>query len=109
MANNPVQVVLHTDQYMKRPEGGGRGGSTDFFEGKDADFRKHKSKLLREVEAVRTALGSPQAGAVGFVKVRLQAAALAKSHRPMDVIFKPNEFPLVGTVNRPGFCGGRLV
>lgn len=99
MANNPVQVVLHTDQYMKRPEGGGRGGSTDFFEGKDADFRKHKSKLLREVEAVRTALGSPQAGAVGFVKVRLQAAALAKSHRPMDVIFKPNEFPLVGTGN----------
>ncbi|WP_422012763.1 S8 family serine peptidase [Roseateles sp.] len=99
MANNPVQVVLQTDQYMKRPESGGGGGSKDFFEGRDVDFRKHKSKLLKEVESVRAALSGPQVGAVGFVKVKLQSAALAKSHRPMDAIFKPAQFPLVGTGN----------
>lgn len=97
MANNPVQVVLQTDQYMKRPESGGGGGTKDFFEGRDADFKRHKSKLLREVEAVQAKLDDPQSGTVGFVKVKLQSAALAKSHRPMDAIFKPSEFPLVGT------------
>ncbi len=35
MANNPVQVVLQTDQYMKLPEGGGGGVSKDFYEDRD--------------------------------------------------------------------------
>lgn len=97
MNNNPVQVVLQTNQYMKRPEAGGGGGAKDFFEGRNAEFKRHKSKLLREVEAVQAKLNDPQFGTVGFVKVKLQSAALAKSHRPMAAIFKPSEFPLVGT------------
>lgn len=95
MANNPVQVVLNIDQYMKQPEGGGGGGATDFFEGRDAEFVRHRTKLLREFQAVRE--GLPAKALVGFVKVKLQAAALAKSHRPMHAIFKESSFPLVGT------------
>lgn len=96
MAHNPVQVVLNVDQYMKQPETGGGGSAKDFFEGRDAEFAKHREKLLRDLEAVREKL--PASGAsVSFVRVKLQAAALAKTHRPMDAIFKPSEFPLVGT------------
>lgn len=96
MAHNPVQVVLNTEQYMKRPEGGGGGAAKDFFEGRDADFIKHRDKLLRDFQTVRDHL-KPLNTPIGFVKVKLQAAALAKSHRPMDAIFKASEFPLVGT------------
>ena len=42
MANNPVQVVLQTDQYMKLPEGGGGGGAKDFFKDRDDEFVRHK-------------------------------------------------------------------
>lgn len=96
MAHNPVQVVLNTEQYMKRPDGGGGGSAKDFFEGRDAEFSKHRDKLLRDFQAVRDHL-KPFKAPIGFVKVKLQAAALAKSHRPMDAIFRASEFPLVGT------------
>lgn len=96
MAHNPVQVVLNTGQYMKLPEGGGGGSAKDFFEGRDADFRKHRDKLLGQFQAVRDTL-KPLKAPVSFIMVKLQAAALAKSHRPMDAIFKASQFPLVGT------------
>ena len=96
MEHNPVQVVLNTEQYMKRPEGGGGGSAKDFFEGRDADFIKHRDKLLRDFRTIHDYL-DPLNTPVGFVKVKLQAAALAKSHRPMDAIFKASQFPLVGT------------
>lgn len=96
MAHNPVQVVLNTDQYMKQPEGGGGGSAKDFFEGRDGEFLKHREKLLCQFKAVRETL-QPMKAPVGFIMVKMQAAALAKSHRPMDAIFKASQFPLVGT------------
>lgn len=97
MAHNPVQVVLNTKQYMKKPDGGGGGGNKDFFEGRDAEFVRHKKKILKDVEAVQSVLAAASGRPLGYVKVRLQSAALAKSHRPLDAIFKPTQFPLVGT------------
>jgi hypothetical protein len=97
MANNPVQVVLKTDQYMKLPEGGGGGGAKDFFEDRDDEFKRHKSRLLKQVESIRSTLLQSGAGQVGYVKVRLQSTALAKSHRPVDALFKPKSLPLVGS------------
>lgn len=97
MPSNPVQIVLGTEQYMKHPDGGGGGGSKDFFEGKDADFVRHKARLLREVNSVSKILSAPGASKVGYVRVKLQSTALAKTHRPVDAIFHPNRFPLVGT------------
>ncbi|MDY0917612.1 S8 family peptidase [Pseudomonas viridiflava] len=97
MANNPVQVVLKTEQYMKLPEGGGGGSAKDFYEDRDEEFKRHKQQLLKQVESIRTVLsrtGTPQ---VGYVKVKLQSNALAKSHRPMDSLFKPKSLPLVGS------------
>ncbi|EZP33975.1 S8 family peptidase [Pseudomonas sp. RIT288] len=97
MANNPVQVVLQTDQYMKLPEGGGGGGAKDFYEDRDEEFKRHKQQLLKQVESIRTALSRTGPRQVGYVKVRLQSNALAKSHRPVDALFKPKSLPLVGS------------
>ncbi|WP_024680739.1 S8 family peptidase [Pseudomonas syringae] len=97
MANNPVQVVLQTDQYMKLPEGGGGGGAKDFYEDRDDEFKRHKQQLLKQVESIRTVLSRTGTQQVGYVKVRLQSNALAKSHRPVDTLFKPKSLPLVGS------------
>lgn len=97
MANNPVQVVLQTDQYMKLPEGGGGGGAKDFYEDRDEEFKRHKQQLLKQVESIRTVLSKTGNQQVGYVKVRLQSNALAKSHRPVDALFKPKSAPLVGS------------
>ncbi|WP_323969238.1 S8 family peptidase [Aeromonas veronii] len=97
MANNPVQVVLQTDQYMKLPEGGGGGGAKDFYEDRDEEFKRHKQQLLKQVESIRTVLSRTGSRQVGYVKVRLQSNALAKSHRPVDALFKPKSLPLVGS------------
>lgn len=97
MANNPVQVVLQTDQYMKQPEGGGGGGAKDFYEGRDEEFKRHKQQLLKQVDSIRTTLSRTSGRKVGYVKVRLQSNALAKSHRPVDALFKPRSLPLVGS------------
>lgn len=97
MANNPVQVVLQTDQYMKLPENGGGGGAKDFFEDRDEEFKRHKHHLLKQVESIRTALSRTQGRQLGYVKVRLQSSALAKTHRPVDTLFKPKSLPLVGS------------
>lgn len=97
MANNPVQVVLQTDQYMKLPEGGGGGGAKDFYEDRDEEFKRHKHQLLKQVESIRTVLSRTSSRQVGYVKVRLQSNALAKSHRPIDALFKPKSLPLVGS------------
>ncbi len=97
MANNPVQVVLQTDQYMKLPEGGGGGGAKDFFQGRDDEFVRHKERLLKQVDSIRATLSQSGARQVGYVKVRLQSTALAKSHRPMEALFKPKSLPLVGS------------
>jgi hypothetical protein len=82
---------------MKQPEGGGGGGAKDFFADRDAEFIRHKQRLLKQVDTIRASLAGADASAVGYVKVRLQSTALAKSHRPMDAIFKPQSLPLVGT------------
>lgn len=97
MPNNPVQVVLRPEQYMKRPDGGGGGAAKDFFDGRNAEFARHKDRLLKEVGAIQDKLKTVKGTDVAYVKVKLQSAALAKSHRPLQVLFKPNEFPLVGT------------
>lgn len=82
---------------MKHPEGGGGGGAKDFFANRDDEFARHKQRLIKQVETIRTGLQASANGQLGFVKVRLQSTALAKSHRPMEALFKPKSLPLVGS------------
>lgn len=68
-----------------------------FYEDRDEEFKRHKQQLLKQVESIRTVLSRTGSRQVGYVKVRLQSNALAKSHRPVDALFKPKSLPLVGS------------
>ena len=97
MANSPVQVVLNADNFVAAREGPGFGGGKDFYVGRDRAFVLHRQRVRRQIERAANALSSDQFGGVGYAKVRLERSALAKSHRPLDAIFKPEVTPLVGS------------
>ncbi len=42
MPNNPVQIILNDDAFLRAPEPGRRGTEKDFFDGND-NFRLKKS------------------------------------------------------------------
>lgn len=101
MPNAPVQVILNADDFRRdrdtsRPASAG----TDFFAGRDADFRLHRDGLQQSIKnlanQVRNQPSFQDAGGIGFVKVTLQASALAKSHRPTQALFRPHITPIAG-------------
>lgn len=105
MANAPIQVILNADSFRhdrekRNPVGAGK----DFFEGHDAAFQAHQQKLKTQVRAALEQIANhdsaDRVGDVGYVKVSLRSSALAKSHRPIDAIFRDHITPPAG--------GGRL-
>jgi hypothetical protein len=95
MPHNPVQVVLNTKDFFVVPEPGRMGYPKDFFEGQDANFTRHRSRLSRQVSSISEVLQQSHVESA-FVKVRLNKEAWAKSHRPTQSLFPPQEFPCVG-------------
>lgn len=96
MANNPVQIVLNDNDYVVAPEPGTGGPPTDFFADRDDEFAKHKAKLASSIARVSAQLNAAGVGGSGYVRVKLRERALAKSHRPVRALFKPEAFPSVG-------------
>lgn len=95
MPSNPVQVVLNTKDYFTVPDPGRRGPAKDFFEDRDQEFVDHRDKLIRQVTSIATAFERSNLSA-GVVKVSLNRAAWAKSHRPQRVLFPSGKRPCVG-------------
>ncbi|WP_205952526.1 S8 family peptidase [Pantoea stewartii] len=95
--NNPIQVILKSEQYKNTPKIRGGGNHTDFYAERDEAFTKHKNSLLSEVNAVRGQL-SQSGFNIGLVKVELNPQALAKSHRPVDCLFPTEKAPVVGSL-----------
>lgn len=84
---------------MKQPRVVNPGGSQkDFFKGRDADFIKHRDQMCSQLKELSEQLRQENAPfkAEGFVEVRLTQDAWAKSHRPVDKLFKPELATLVG-------------
>jgi hypothetical protein len=96
MANNPVQIVLNDNDYLVAPEPGTGGPPTDFFAGQDDEFAKHRAKLATCIQRVSAQLSAAGVGGAGYIRVKLRERALAKSHRPVRALFKPEVFPSVG-------------
>src|SRR5688572_25234054 len=92
----PVQVFLDMERLLadRQPV---RGVSrTDFFEGDDAGFTRHKRAMRGKIGDVASTLRRRRQAA-DFVHVRMKEMALAKSHRPIGALFTPdNGFSLVG-------------
>lgn len=96
MANNPVQIVLNTENYIALVDTPPGKNYKDFFAERDAEFVAHKQKLLSQLNGVRRAFGQAPNSPVEYVKVILQSEAWAKSHRPIEKIFDPKKTPCVG-------------
>lgn len=102
MPNAPIQVILNADNFRRdritpRPVSAG----TDFFEGFDEAFAMHRDNLQSQLQTVSERMTSQSPNdfnnnEVGYVKVTMRTQALAKSHRPIQVVFPPQKTPLVG-------------
>jgi subtilisin family serine protease len=112
MPNQPVQVVTNPDRIRQRrnkpaPVSVGR----DFFAGNDSGFGRLQSRLIGQIEAIILQLDAPayrsSFGGLGYVRVRMQARAIAKSHRPQEALFRARWTPHVATagVGEPIFAG----
>ncbi len=93
---SPIQIVLNPDNYEQARDGGGGGAQTDFFFGKDEEFKRHQRTLSRQLNGLANALQTQRDTDIGYVKVKLRRAAWAKSHRPFDQLFKNRHTPLAG-------------
>ena len=93
---SPIQVVLNAQAFVDDWTRQGGGESTDFFEGRDAAFVQHQQDVLTQVAATRNLLARPENPGVAFLKVSVRAPALAKSHRPVKALFRPDRTPAVG-------------
>lgn len=95
--NGPIEIVLDVRRFQDvrvRPPG---GNAKEFFEGDDAGFVAHRSKIQQSLTSVAQRLRASSAGRVGFVRVRMREQALAKSHRPVESLFQPTFAPTIGS------------
>ena len=56
MPNNPVQIVLNDESYIRAPEPGRAGPDKDFFEGNDQGFAGHKVAMIRRLDEIDATL-----------------------------------------------------
>ena len=98
--SRPIQVFLDTNQFISLQQGRPRGGNRDFFEGNDRGFARHKTRIRQEIRDAAEGLRR-EGRRAGFVMVQMREEALAKSYRPLNVLFSTgNSFHVVG--------GGRI-
>lgn len=93
---SPIQIVLNPENYEEAREAGGGGGRKDFFAHRDAEFRTHRDALIGQIETISGVLSAQSQGDVGYVKVILRREAWAKSHRPVQSLFRSDRTPVVG-------------
>lgn len=94
--SNPVQIILNDKDFIRPPEAGRMGARKDFFPDQDAEFKKHKEKLIAQVGKIAEEITASSYGPATYVRVKLKEDALAKSYRPTNALFKPETFPCVG-------------
>ena len=93
----PIEIVLDVRRFQDERIRKGGGGAKEFFEGNDAGFVAHRQKIQKSLTSVGQKLKASSAGSVGFVRVKMREAALAKSHRPVNSLFQPAFTPTIGS------------
>lgn len=93
--NNPVQIVLNSQNYVQRviPQPGGK--NTDFYADRDREFIAHRERLAGQIESF-TALADFKNSPLMYAHVELQEAAWAKSHRPVRALFPAGKMRTLG-------------
>ena len=93
---SPIQIVLNPENFETARETPAGGDKQDFFADHDADFKRHKRALIAQLSEIQKAIRGRQVGQIGYVKVTLRREAWAKSHRPVQSLFKPARARLAG-------------
>ena len=96
MPNNPVQIVLNDDSFLRAPDPGRAGPDKDFFEKNDRAFAQHKAAMLARLDEIDATLAVSRFGPVTYVRVCMRVEAIAKSYRPNRALFLNDQFPCVG-------------
>lgn len=107
MVNNPVQIVLNDDLFLRAPDPGHAGPDKDFFEGGDASFATHKREMLGKLYDIESQVKTSRYGSLAYVRVKMRPEAIAKSYRPNRALFLRDQFPCVGAA-APGELFFRL-
>ncbi|HDZ46430.1 hypothetical protein LCGC14_0087360 [marine sediment metagenome] len=90
MSNNPVQVVLNSQDYVEYVQPNPGGGNTDFYAGRDKEFKQHKEKLINSIDKI---FAKSQSDQLIYAYIELWETAWAKSHRP-KALFPPSKIRL---------------
>jgi hypothetical protein len=96
MANNPIQVILNTQNYVKRSENVPGGSIKDFYSGRNDDFLRHRETLENQLNELQNAFSGHPPDDIFYARIDLQADAWAKSHRPIQKIFPSRNQAYVG-------------
>jgi len=97
MANNPIQIVLNAQNYVRRSETNPGGAIKDFYAGRNEDFERHRDSLTAQLKELQRAFSGSQSDDAFYARVDLQSDAWAKSHRPIKKVFPSrNEFYIGG-------------
>lgn len=91
-----LSLALNTDNFRVLRDPGKGGASHDFFAGRDVAFSEHKKELQQQLTRARDVIAAAPVGTLGYVKVTLRQSAWAKSHRPVQNLFKAERADLVG-------------
>src|SRR5688572_5692590 len=98
MANAPVQVVLDANSFrIARETQPPKSAGKDFFLNDDTGFAAHKQKIEQQLADISEQLLSATYSGFGYAKVQLRQQAWAKSHRPLQALFRQNRTPVVGS------------
>ncbi|MCZ8350257.1 MAG: S8 family peptidase [Rhizobium sp.] len=96
MPNNPVQIVLNDELFLRAPDPGQAGPEKDFFQDHDAAFMAHRARLLEQLSTIAAGLEASPYGPLTYLHVRMRNEAIAKSYRPNRAVFMRDQFPCVG-------------
>lgn len=89
--NNAVQIVLNSSNYLgEKPSNKGFGTPTDFFQGRNSEFDRHRQGIIQQLASIQETLAASPKSNTGYIKVSLREGAWAKSHRPTGKIFNDN-------------------
>lgn len=93
---SPVQIVLNPENFEEARKPATGSSRKDFYANRDREFRAHKAALTSQIDAAAGVLSAQSSGRIGFLKVILRRDAWAKSHRPLNTLFRGDRTPLVG-------------
>ena len=90
-ANNPVQVVLNSDQFITSKETYSHAVShKDFYFSDDAGFVRHKQTIMDSLQNLQNVLETSELP-VCYARLKMREDAIAKSYKPLAIFCRSRD------------------